>query len=277
MKTRTVRLGTGETPGATRITRRDFLKIGGTGLAGATLLGTAGCGSLFGGEQGGTGGGGGGSKAIAINLGDNVRDLDSTTTTDSASTQILDNVMEGLHRLDPENKPVPAQAESVDISDDGLTHTFTLRDGIQWSNGDPVTSQDFKYAWLRALHPDTAGQYAYILSTFIKGADAFNTGKGSAEDVAIETPDDKTLRVTLVAPSPFWLGLTSFFTYYPQSQKFVEQQGEQYAQNAKALIYNGPYIITQFEATQGATLVKNENYWNADNVDISKVEGRIVK
>jgi oligopeptide transport system substrate-binding protein len=277
MKTRTVRLGTRETPGATRITRRDFLKIGGTGLAGATLLGTAGCGSIFGGEQGGTGGGGGGTQAIGVQLGDSVRDLDSTTTTDSASTQILDNVMEGLYRLDPQENPIPAAAESVDISDDGLTYTFTLRDGLKWSNGDPVTSQDFKYAWLRALDPDTAGQYAYILSTFIKGADEFNTGKGSAEDVAIETPDEKTLEVTLVGPSPFWLGLTSFFTYYPQNQKFVEQQGEQYAQNAEALIYNGPYTLTEFEATQGATVVKNDNYWDAGNVALQKVEMPIVK
>jgi oligopeptide transport system substrate-binding protein len=274
-KTRKVLLGKGETPGAVRITRRDFLKIGGTGLAGATLLGAVpGCGVF---QQGGGQGGDGGGKFVAWNIGDTVRDLDSTTTTDSASTNILDNVMEGLYRLDPDEKPVPAQAESVDISDDGLTHTFTLRDGLKWSNGDPVTSQDFKYAWLRALHPDTAGQYAYILSTFIQGADEFNTGKGSAEDVAIEAPDDKTLEVTLVGPSPFWLGLTSFFTYYPQNQKFVEQQGEQYAQNAKALIYNGPYILTEFESTQGATLVKNEDYWDAENVDIEKADLKIVK
>jgi oligopeptide transport system substrate-binding protein len=273
---RIVRFGMEETPGATRITRKDFLKIGGTGLAGAALLTTAGCGSIFGGEQGG-GGGGGGGNSIAVQLGDNVRDLDSTTTTDSASTQILDNVMEGLYRLDPTENPVPAQAESVDISDDGLTYTFTLRDGLKWSNGEPVTSQDFKYAWLRALDPETAGQYAYILSTFIEGADEFNTGKGNAEDVAIETPDDKTLEVTLVAPSPFWLGLTSFFTYYPQNQKFVEQQGEQYAQNAEALIFNGPYTLTDFEATQGATVVKNDGYWDAENVDIQRVEMPIVK
>lgn len=271
------RLAGGGAPGALRVSRRDFLKIGGAGLAGAALLGTAGCGVFDqgGGQQGG--GGGSGSKSIALFLGDNVRDLDSTTTTDSASTQILDNVMEGLHRLDPEEKPVPAQAESVDVSDDGLTYTFTLRDGLKWSNGDPVTSQDFKYAWMRALDPDTAGQYAYILSTFIQGANEFNTGEGSAEDVAIETPDDKTLKVTLVAPSPFWLGLTSFFVYLPQNQKFVEQQGEQYAQNAGALIYNGPYTLTDFEATQGATLVKNEGYWDAGNVDIEKVEMPIVK
>src|SRR5215212_8755217 len=277
MKTRTVRLGTGETPGATRITRRDFLKIGGTGLAGATLLGTAGCGSLFGGEQGGTGGGGGGGNSIALNLGDNFRDLDSTTTTDSASTAILDNVMEGLMRLDPDDKPVPAQAKDVQISDDGLTYTFTLRDGIKWSNGDPVTSYDFKYAWLRAIDPKTAGQYAYIITTFVKGADEFNTGKGSADDVAIETPDDKTLKVTLLGPTPFWLGLTGFFTYYPQNQKFVEQQGDKYAQNADALLFNGSYTLSAFESTQGATLVKNKDYWDAGNVEIPKVEYKIVK
>jgi oligopeptide transport system substrate-binding protein len=275
MKTKNTSLGRGETPGAISITRRDFLKIGGTGLAGATLLGAVpGCGVF---QQSGGQGGDGGGKFVTWNIGDTIRDLDSTTTTDSASTNILDNVMEGLYRLDPDEKPVPAQAESVDISDDGLTHTFTLRDGLKWSNGDPVTSQDFKYAWLRALHPDTAGQYAYIISQFVKGADEFNTGKGSAEDVAIEAPDDKTLRVTLVGPSPFWLGLTSFFTYYPQNQKFVEQQGEQYAQNAKALIYNGPYILTQFESTQGATVVKNEDYWDAENVDIEKADLKIVK
>jgi oligopeptide transport system substrate-binding protein len=276
MKTRNASLGRSETPGAIRITRRDFLKIGGTGLAGAALLGTAGCGVFQqGGEQ--QGGGGGNANSIAIQLGDNVRDLDSTTTTDSASTQILDNVMEGLYRLDPEEKPVPAQAESVEVSDDGLTYTFTLRDGLKWSNGDPVTTQDYKYAWLRALDPETAGQYAYIISTFVKGATEFNGGDGSAEDVAIETPDDKTLEVTLVGPSPFWLGLTSFFTYYPQNQKFVEQQGEQYAQNADALIYNGPYTLTQFESTQGATVVKNDGYWDAGNVAIQKVEMPIVK
>ena len=263
--------------GAIRISRRDFLKVGGTGLAGAALLGTAGCGVF---QQGGRqqgGGGGGASKTVTVNLGDTIRDLDSTTTTDSVSTDILLNVMSGLYRLDPKQQPVPDMAEGVEISDDDLTYTFTLRDGIKWSNGDPVTSQDFKYAWLRALDPDTAGQYAYIISSFIKGAAEFNAGDGSAEDVAIETPDDKTLEATLLAPSPFWLGLTSFFTYLPQNQKFVEQQGEQYAQNADALIYNGPYLLTEFNPTNGVTLTKNEDYWNAGRVAVQKVEGRIVK
>src|SRR5215212_8798843 len=257
----------------TQISRRDFLKISGTGLAGATLLGTAGCGVF----SGGGGGGGGSSKSIAYNLEQTVKDLDSATTTDSVSTEILLNVMSGLYRLDANIRPVPDLAESVDISEDRLDYTFTLRDGIKWSNGDPVTSDDFKYAWLRALDPKTASLYAYIISTFVKGADEYNTGKGSPDDVAIEPPDDKTLKVTLLAPAPYWLGLTSFITYLPQNQKFVEQQGDKYANGVDNLIYNGPYKMTQFNPTSGVTVVKNEDYWNADNVEISKLDGKIVK
>src|SRR5215213_6250643 len=161
--------------GGTQISRRDFLKISGTGLAGATLLGTAGCGVF----SNSGGGGGGSSKSVAINLEQTVKDLDSAQTTDSVSTEILQNVMSGLYRLDANVRPFPDMAESVDISEDGLNYTFTLRDGVKWSNGDPVTSQDFKYAWLRALDPKTASLYAYIISTFVKGADEYNTGKGS--------------------------------------------------------------------------------------------------
>ncbi len=188
-----VRLGEKASLDLKRLTRRDFLKLGGTGLAGATLLGSAGCGVFSQGSQGGNGGDGGNS--ITLNLGDTIRDLDSTTTTDSVSGgDILQNVMEGLYRLDANLRPEPAQAESVQISGDKLTYTFTLRDGIQWCNGDPVTSQDFKFAWLRALDPETAGQYAYILATFIDGANEYNLGDGSAEDVAIETPGRQDAR-----------------------------------------------------------------------------------
>jgi oligopeptide transport system substrate-binding protein len=256
------------------MSRRDFLKISGTSLAGAAMLAVPGCG-VFGGSGGG-GGGGGSSKSVAINLEQTIRDLDSVKTTDSVSTEILQNVMSGLYRLDANSRPFPDMAESVDISEDGLNYTFPLRDGIKWSNGDPVTSQDFKFAWLRALDPKTASQYSYIITTFVKGATEFNSGKGSPDDVAIETPDDKTLKVTLVSPAPYWLGLMSFFTYLPQNQKFVESKGEKYALGPDALLYNGPYELTEFNPTNGVVVVKNKNYWNADNVEISKVDAKIV-
>jgi oligopeptide transport system substrate-binding protein len=257
------------------MSRKEFLRLGGAGMAGALLLGTAGCGVFEGG--GGTGGGSSNHRILNFNLRDAVRDLDSATTTDEVSTNVLLNVMSGLYRLDENARPVPDLAEDVKISEDQLNYTFTLRDGIKWSNGDPVTAHDFEYAWKRVLNPDTGAQYAYIISTFVKGADAYNTGKGSADDVAVNATDDKTLEVELVAPSPFWLGLTAFYTYLPQNKKFVEQKGEDYALSKDALIYNGPYTLTAFKPTVGATMVKSDDYWNKANVPIEKAEGKIVK
>jgi oligopeptide transport system substrate-binding protein len=257
------------------MSRKEFLRLGGVGMAGAVLLGTAGCGVFEGGGQNGTGSTN--PKNITFNLEDTIRDLDSATTTDSVSTDVLLNVMSGLYRLDPDARPVPDLAEGVQISEDQLNYTFKIRDGVKWSNGDPVTAHDFEYAWKRVLNPDTGAQYAYIISTFIKGANDYNTGKGAAGDVAVKATDDRTLEVGLVAPSPFWLGLTAFYTYLPLNEKFVEQQGEDYALSAEALLFNGPYELTSFEPTQGVTLVRNEDYWNKANVPVAKVEGKIVK
>ena len=105
----------------------------------------------------------------------------------------------------------------------------------------------------------------------------FSAGEGSAEDVAIETPDDRTLKVTLENPTPFFLGLTALTPYLPQNQEFVERQGESYVQSAEALLYNGPYTLTELRPTEGATFVKNEDYWDKENVDIERVEGKVVK
>jgi oligopeptide transport system substrate-binding protein len=254
------------------------LTIGGAGLAGAGLLGggaLAGCGVFQ--PEGGQSGASNGGGNIAVNLQDSIRGLDSAVTTDEVSANVLVNCMEGLQRLDGNDEPVPGQAESVDVSEDGLVYTFTLRDGIRWSDGSPVTSEDFRYAWLRAMDPETASQYAYIIAQFVKGGAAFNSGEGSSKDVAVEAPDEKTLRVTLEAPAPFWLGLTSFYTYYPQKQGFVEEQGEGYAQSLDALLFNGPYSLSDYNPSQGVTFVKRDDYWDADNVGIPRVQGRIVK
>src|SRR5215217_2464581 len=259
-----------------QMSRRDFMKLTGTGLAGAALLGTAGCGSIF------EGGGGGSVKktdTLNINLLTEVPDLNSATTSDATSFNVLTNVMEGFYRLDQEQNPKPASAEGVEISKDGLTYEFTLRDGLIWSNGDPLTTQDYKYAWLHVLDPKTAATYAYIISTFVKGADEYNTDKAGPDAVAIETPDDKTLRVGLISKSPFFLQLTSFVTYFPLHQEFVEKMGDEYAQDGDHLLYNGPYTMTAGSQGGGSTVVlqKNEKYWDKDNVAVKTINGRIVK
>jgi oligopeptide transport system substrate-binding protein len=268
-------LGKDTMTGATGITRRDFLKIGGSGLVGTALLGTAGC-SVF--QQGARQSADSGDhNSISYNLAAEIPNMDPTTMAATNSFMLITNVMEGLYRIDENEEPQPAQAESVEVSDDELNYIFTLREGIKWSDGNPVTSRDFKYAWLRAMDPETAAQYSYIIAPYIKGGTEFNAREGSAEDVAIETPDDRTLRVTLVNPTPFFLGLTAFQTYYPQREGFVKQMGDQYARSADALLYNGPYTMTRFDPASGATLAKNKRYWDKDNVAVQRVECKVVK
>ena len=116
------------------------------------MLGSAGCGHSKQGEQ--QGDDSGRQNAFSYQLGAEIPDMDPSTTTDVLSFTLITNVMEGLYRIDENEKPQPAHAEGVDISDDERTYTFALRDGIKWSNGEPVTSQDFKYSWLRAMDPD---------------------------------------------------------------------------------------------------------------------------
>src|SRR5215213_76045 len=111
----------------------------------------------------------GGPNTLRLNLQAEIPDLDSTTTADAVAAGVLNNVMEGLYRLDEDEQPQPAMAQSVEISDDKLTYIFTLRDGVKWSNGDPVTAQDFEYAWLRAMDPETAGQISFLISKYIRG------------------------------------------------------------------------------------------------------------
>jgi oligopeptide transport system substrate-binding protein len=260
----------------TQFSRRDFLKLSGTGLAGAALLGTAGCGSVF---QGGGGQEGAGSSTLNLNLTGEIPELDTAKTSDTISFDVLTNVNEGLYRLDLDNVPIPAVAEGVELSNGDLTYTFTLRDGVQWSNGDPVTSHDFKFAWLKVLNPETAATYAYIISTFVKGAEEYNLDKAGPEAVAIETPDDKTISVELISKSPFFLQLMSFAIYFPQQQEYVEKLGGDYARDADSLLYNGPFIMTEGSEGGGGTAVfkKNEKYWDKKNVAVNTVNGRIVK
>ncbi|MDN4595474.1 peptide ABC transporter substrate-binding protein [Polycladomyces subterraneus] len=201
--------------------------------------------------------------------------LDSAVSTDNISFNLLNAVMEGLTRLDKDNKPQLAMAESYTISPDKKTYTFKLRDA-KWSDGRPVRAQDFEYGWKRALAPQTASQYAYILYPILN-AEKYNTGKAKAEDVGVKALDDKTLQVKLEAPSPYFLGLTSFATYLPQRQDIVEKYGKQYAQEPNKMVYNGPFVLASWQHNESYTLKKNPNYWDKATVKLDGINFKIVK
>jgi len=189
--------------------------------------------------------------------------------TDTTSSAILTNVFENLTSLDENAKPVAAAASDWKISDDQKTYTFTLRDN-KWSNGDPVTASDFEYAWKWALNPDNLSEYASIFYS-IKGAAAYNSGEGSADDVGVKAEDEKTLVVTLENPTPYFLELTAFKTYAPLNQKAVEGNENWYADAGDDYVTNGPFTLNEWRHNDTIVLKKNPEYWDADKVSLETV------
>ncbi|MGZ4033038.1 MAG: peptide ABC transporter substrate-binding protein [Tumebacillaceae bacterium] len=228
-----------------------------------------GCGSS-GDKQGATG-----AQELNLAIGDDVPSLDLAKATDAYSLMTISNTMEGLTRLDKDGKPQPGIASSWDISKDGMTYTFHLRD-TKWSNGDAVSAKDFVYSYLRTLDPATGSQYAYMLS-YIKGADEFTNKKGTKDQVGVKALDDKTLQITLKAPTPFFLAQTAFPTYFPMDQKFVESKGKNYATSPDTVITDGPFKVTDWQHDTSLTLQNNADYWDAKSVKLTKVTFSVVK
>ncbi|PFA66403.1 peptide ABC transporter substrate-binding protein [Bacillus sp. AFS015802] len=217
-------------------------------------------------------------KEQVLNLleGSEIPSMDSTLATDSVSFKIMNNVYEGLYRLGEDDKAVLGMAaEEPQISEDGKTYTFKIRDA-KWSNGDPVTANDFVYAWQKALNPDTGAEYAYIMYD-IKNAAKVNAGEVPVEELGVKAVDDKTLEVQLETAVPYFKALLSFATFYPQNQKFVESQGDKYGLEADTALYNGPFTLSEWKHEQSYKLSKNDNYWDKDTVKLDEVNFNVVK
>ncbi|HBT50079.1 MAG: ABC-type dipeptide/oligopeptide/nickel transport system periplasmic component [Caldanaerobacter subterraneus] len=216
-------------------------------------------------------------QVLNLNLGEEPPTLDPQKATDEVSITVLNAVLEGLVRYNKDGKIEKGSGLAKDwkISDDGLTYTFYLKDA-KWSDGNPITAYDFEYAWKRALDPKTGSQYAYQLY-YIKGAEEYNSGKGSADQVGIKALDDKTLQVTLKAPAPQFLGLTSFVTYLPLEKSVYEKYGDKVGSDPSTMVFSGPFIIKEWNHEQNIVLEKNPNYWDKDNVKLDKINFSMIK
>lgn len=200
--------------------------------------------------------------------------MDSVLAEDTVGFTMINNVNEGLYRLDQEQNPIPALSDGEPtVSEDGTVYTFKLREA-KWSNGDAVTANDFVYAWQRALLPDSASFYGpYIMTGVIKNADKVKAGEVDPSELGIKALSDTELEVTLEKPVPYFKALMAFPTFYPQNQKFVEEKGADFAKNAENLIFNGPFKMTKWDGVAATewTLEKNEEYWDAENVTLTKI------
>lgn len=183
---------------------------------------------------------------------------------------VLRQLFEGLATQDAKGNPIPGTAEKWDVSPDGLTFTFHIRSTAKWSNGDPVTAQEFEYAWKNVIDPKFASKYADQLY-YIKNAEAFNKGKTTIDQVGIKAINDKTLEVKLEKPTPYFSFLTSFPTYFPVHKKTVEANPQWHA-DVKTIVGNGPFKITNWVHNSKIEIVKNDNYWNKGVVKLAAAE-----
>ncbi|TCT26507.1 oligopeptide transport system substrate-binding protein [Melghiribacillus thermohalophilus] len=201
--------------------------------------------------------------------------LDSALAHDSIGFTVLNNIMEGLYRSDENHQPQLALAEDHQVSDDGLVHTFILRDAV-WSNGDPVTAEDFEYAWKRVF--EKAGSYNVMFETVgVKNASAILAGEKTPDELGVESLDEKTLQVTLEHPSPLFKQLLTFPTFFPVNQSYVEEMGEDYALEADNLVFNGPFVLADWKHDQGWTYKKNPDYWDQESVQMDQINVEVVK
>ncbi|VBB08986.1 Hypothetical protein LUCI_4272 [Lucifera butyrica] len=197
--------------------------------------------------------------------------LDPALSTGIPESLVELQIFEGLTRLDAKDQPVPGVAEKWDVSPDGLKYVFHLRPNAKWSNGEPVTAQDFEFAWKRVLNPDFASENAYMLFP-IKNAQAYNTRKATVDQVGVKALDDHTLEVTLEKPTAYFLSLVAFHAFYPVPPKTVAASPDKWSTEAKTLIGNGPFKITNWVHSGQLVFVKNDQYWDAAAVKLQKME-----
>ena len=218
---------------------------------------------------------GGNGSTFTLNIVTEPSSIDPQITTDIPGGTVDELILEGLLRKDKTGKSVAGIAEKWEKSKDGLVWTFHLRDGVKWSNGDPVTANDFKAGWIRGLNPDTAGSNASMLFV-IKNGEKYNAKKVSENEVGIKVIDDKTLQVTLESPIPYFDDLVTFKSFMPLNQKFYNEAKGKYFTEAKYTISNGPYILEKWTHDSELKFKKNPNYWDGANVKTDNVELKII-
>ena len=197
--------------------------------------------------------------------------LDPSVTNNSFAQYVLINCFEGLVTYDSTGTLVPGNAESWDISDDGLTYTFHLRDGLKWSDGSDLTAEDYVYTIQRVLTPATAAQYVSMATDYIKNAQEYYDGTATADDLGVKALDDKTLEITLLQPTSYFIDILSMWTFSPVQKATVEANGDKWSTEADTYVCNGPFKIASMSMNENVILEKNENYWDADSVKLEKV------
>ena len=216
--------------------------------------------------------------SLKVHIDVEVASMDPQVAVDGTSFEVLAAVTEGLYSLDADGSAIPAMADKVEKSEDGLTYTVTLKDA-KWSNGTPVTANDFVFAWRRLVDPKTASEYAFMGGIAgLKNADDISAGKVSPDQLGVTAKDDKTLVIELDTPVPFFESLMAFPSFFPVNEEFYNKCGDKFATTVDTILCNGAFKVTSYEpAATTINLEKNADYWDADKVKLSGIQYQVIK
>ncbi len=219
------------------------------------------------------------SSDLNVMLETPVESLDPQQATDGTSFEVIADYTDGLYQMDADGKAVPALAEKTEVSDDGKTYTFTLKDA-KWSNGDAVTANDFVFGWQRAVDPDVASEYSYMLSDIgqIKNAADIIAGKKDKKELGITAVDDKTIKVELNVPVSYFESLMYFPTFYPVNEKFYESVGDKFGTSPDTVLSNGAFVLDDYQpAATSFHLKKNGDYYDSSRVKLSGLNYQVIQ
>ena len=202
---------------------------------------------------------------LVWNIGAEPKTWDPTLSDESLSEYLTISMFEGLTRQ-VEDGIEPGVAETWDISDDGLTYTFHLRES-NWSDGTPVTAHDFEYTWKRMCDPKVASPSASGMTDYVVGAAEFLSGTGTADGVMATALDDYTFQVVLKNPSPFFLNRISADIYCPVKKECVDQ-GDGWEKKPETFVCNGAFKLAEYQIGSHILMVKNDAYYEADKVKL---------
>ena len=254
-----------------RISRRNFLKVAGVSAA---ALGLAACGgsksgsTATSGSTAGSTAGGTNTAGFTVQYGSNPETMDPALNSAIDASNTIITIFEPLLLINENNEVIGGQAESWEASEDGLTWTFTMRDGLKWSDGTDLTAKDFEYSFKRMANPDTAAPYAETCLGMIDGFDAAQAGDTDALNVKA-SDDGKTLTIVLSYPCSYFDKMAAFAAMSPVQQATVEANGDSWCTSADTFVSNGPYMITDWTPSERIVLSKNPNYvggWDSSKI-----------
>lgn len=205
--------------------------------------------------------------------------MDTVMQRDRISANVMNNVFEGLYRQGENGELLLGMAaEEPEISEDGLTYVFPIKEEALWSNGDPVTAYDFVFSWRRLADPKINALGNHLIEEVVQNATEIIDGELEVTELGVEALDDKTLKVTLANPITYFKNLLTLPVFFPQNESFVNEMGGNYATSGETLIYNGPFTLNEWDGI-GLSWVyeRNDQYWDREAVKLNTINVDVVK